>query len=105
MNQKEELNPDIENRQDKTENITEENKEQQTDPTADLEGELAAAKDKYVRLYSDFENYKKRNLKDKLEQSRMAAADVLLSLLPIIDDLERALKSLEGDAPGTNGRD
>lgn len=64
-----------------------------TDPVAKAEAELTAYQDKYVRLYSEFENYKKRVSRDRLEQSKMAAADILLSILPVIDDFERALKS------------
>ncbi len=65
------------------------------DPLSKLEADLTSANDKYLRLYSEFENYKRRVSKDRIEQSKMAAADIFLSFLPIIDDLERALKSLE----------
>lgn len=66
-----------------------------TDSISKLEAELTIANDKYLRLYSEFENYKRRISKDRIEQSKMAGADIFLSFLPIIDDLERALKSLE----------
>jgi molecular chaperone GrpE len=49
--------------------------------------------DKYLRLYSEFDNYRKRTLKEKIELGKTASEDVILSLLPVIDDIERALKS------------
>ncbi len=68
---------------------------EEKDPVSKLEAELTGAKDKYLRLYSDFENYKRRVAKDRIEQTKMASADIFMSLLPIIDDLERALKSVD----------
>ncbi len=67
---------------------------EQTDQAANLEVQLSAAKDKYLRLGADFENYKKRVAKERIEMIKMAGADVLVSVLPVIDDLERALKSM-----------
>jgi molecular chaperone GrpE len=49
--------------------------------------------DKYLRLYSEFDNYRKRTQKERIELSKTASEDIILSLLPVIDDLERALKS------------
>jgi molecular chaperone GrpE len=49
--------------------------------------------DKYLRLYSEFDNYRKRTLKERIELGKTASEDIILSLLPVIDDLERALKS------------
>ena len=66
-----------------------------SDPVSKLEAELTIANDKYLRLYSEFENYKRRAAKDRIEQSKMIASDFFLSLLPVIDDFERALKSVE----------
>ncbi len=68
--------------------------QEQTDRIAALEAEVSAAKDKYLRLGADFENYKKRVTKERIEMIRTAGADVLVSVLPVIDDLERALKSM-----------
>lgn len=58
-----------------------------------LKDELAVANDKYVRLYSDFENYKRRQSKERIELIKSAGADVITSLLPVLDDFERALKA------------
>jgi molecular chaperone GrpE len=49
--------------------------------------------DKYLRLYSEFDNYRKRTQKERIEFSKTASEDIILSLLPVIDDLERALAS------------
>ena len=51
------------------------------DQVAKLEGELTESKDKYLRMYSEFENYKKRVSKERMEQSRFAGSDMLLSFL------------------------
>ena len=50
--------------------------------------------DKYLRLYSDFDNYRKRVIKEKIEMSKTASENVITSLLPILDDFERALDAL-----------
>ena len=52
-------------------------------------------KDKYLRLYSDFENYKRRTTKERIELFKMAGQDILRSLLPVLDDFDRAEKAFE----------
>jgi len=52
--------------------------------------------DKYLRLYSEFDNYRKRTLKEKIELSKTASADVIIDLLKVLDDFDRALKAFEG---------
>ena len=59
----------------------------------DLQKELNEAKDKYLRLYSEFENFRRRTAKEKLELVGTANEGLMHSLLPILDDLERADKS------------
>jgi molecular chaperone GrpE len=61
---------------------------------AKMEAELSATNDKYLRLYSDFENYKKRISRDRIELIKSAGSDILLSILPVLDDMERALKAM-----------
>lgn len=65
------------------------------DPIAKLEAELTVSQDKYLRIYSEFENYKKRISRDRIEQIKMAGSDIFLSIIPIIDDMDRAIKSIE----------
>jgi molecular chaperone GrpE len=59
-----------------------------------LKTELATYKDKYVRLIAEFENYKKRTIKEKIEDNKLAGKEIYLSLLPVLDDIERAMKSI-----------
>jgi len=93
--------------QDELLNSTEEQnvEEQQNteeNPADLLKEELAIANDKYIRLYSDFENYKKRMMRERIDLIKTAGADVIASLLPVLDDLERALKSMENSATDVN---
>ena len=53
--------------------------------------ELAEMKEKYLRLYSDFENFRKRTAKEKIDLIQTASAGIIVDLLPVIDDYERAL--------------
>lgn len=71
-----------------------------------LTAELAEAKDKYVRLYADFENFRRRSSKEKLDYMKSAGEDVIKAILPILDDFERAQKSiasLENNHPAKEG--
>ena len=52
-------------------------------------------KDKYIRLSAEFDNYRKRTLKERLDTIKTASATVLEKLLPVVDNFERALKSTE----------
>lgn len=66
-----------------------------TDTLTQLERELENEKDRYLRLFAEFENYKRRTGKERLELFKTASQDVMVSLLPVLDDFERALKELE----------
>jgi molecular chaperone GrpE len=61
-----------------------------------LKQQIDELKDKYVRLYADFDNHRKRTAREKLEMIQTASRDVLKDLLPVADDFERALRALEG---------
>jgi molecular chaperone GrpE len=50
--------------------------------------------DRYLRLYSEFDNFRKRTSKEKLELYKTAGEDIFISLLPVMDDFERAMKSI-----------
>jgi molecular chaperone GrpE len=62
---------------------------------AKLEAEVAELKDKYLRLYSDFENFRKRTAKERIDLIKTASEDVLKDLIPVVDDFERAFKASE----------
>ena len=54
--------------------------------------------DKYLRLFAEFDNYKKRTVKEKIEMMKTAAQDTLSALLPVLDDFDRAKKNADDDA-------
>jgi len=64
------------------------------------EKEITDLKDKYLRLIAEFENYKKRTIKEKEEFAKYAKENIINSILPIIDDFERAKKTNEQDLEG-----
>jgi molecular chaperone GrpE len=70
-------------------------KEKCEDTITELGNKLAETNDKYLRLYSEFDNYRKRTSKERIDLSKTASEDVIISLLPILDDFERALKAIE----------
>lgn len=62
---------------------------------AEVEKSLAEMTDKYLRLSAEFDNYRKRTLREKMELMRTANESVMRNILPVIDDFERAMKSIE----------
>jgi molecular chaperone GrpE len=74
---------------------TEQKPEKQPDPIKKLQDELAEAKDKYVRLYAEFDNHRRRSAKEKLDMISSANEQLLKSLLTVVDDFERAEKSFK----------
>lgn len=72
-------------------------------PTDALKDELAAQKDKYLRLYSEFENFRRRTSKEKLDMIQSANEALLKTLLPVVDDFERAEKSIDKNSKDLEG--
>jgi molecular chaperone GrpE len=70
-------------------------KHRKEDKAEDLEQEVVILNDKYLRLYSEFDNYRKRSLREKIELSKSAASDLIITLLPVLDDFERAKNAME----------
>ena len=66
-------------------------------PEEKLQEELAKEKDKFMRLFAEFENYKKRTTRERIELFKTASQDVMVAMLPILDDFERALTHIEED--------
>jgi molecular chaperone GrpE len=60
-----------------------------------LEKEILEAKDKHLRLIAEYDNYRKRTLKEKIELSKTAGEKVIIGILPVIDDFDRALQHLD----------
>ena len=65
------------------------------EPQADASAEAAEWRDKYVRLQAEFDNYRKRTLREKMELVQSGGADVLKAMLPVFDDVNRALTAME----------
>lgn len=86
---------------DKNEDITEQENNTAQDETVQVEEptqtteeqlqeELKQEKDKFLRLFAEFENYKRRTSKERIELFKTASQDVMVSLLPVLDDFDRA---------------
>jgi len=59
------------------------------------EEKLAEMQDKYIRLSAEFDNYRKRTLREKMDMSKYAGENILLNILPLMDDFDRALKHMD----------
>ncbi|UJH66778.1 nucleotide exchange factor GrpE [Allomuricauda sp. SCSIO 65647] len=59
-----------------------------------LHDDLAKEKDKFLRLFAEFENFKKRTSKERMELFKTAGQEIMLALLPVLDDFDRALKEI-----------
>jgi molecular chaperone GrpE len=64
---------------------------------AELQQQNAELKDKYMRLLAEFDNFKKRTIKEKIEFMRTAAQDTMTALLPVLDDFDRAKKNADDE--------
>ncbi len=94
-------NKDIENEQveaNQAENVAVEEQEvEELTVEEKLQAEVKQEKDKFLRLFAEFENYKKRTSRERIELFSTASEDVMKTLLPILDDFERALSHIEDD--------
>jgi molecular chaperone GrpE len=104
------LNTDNQKPADTTETITSDNEDQEmpieelpaTDDKTVLEAKVAELEtankelnDKYLRLSAEFDNYRKRTLRERMELTKTAGESVMLSILPVVDDFERAMHSID----------
>lgn len=60
---------------------------------SNIEKEFDELNDRYKRLFAEFENYKKRNIKERESLRNMLTSDIMMSILPIIDNLEKAIST------------
>jgi molecular chaperone GrpE len=81
---------------------TAKSKHRKDEKTEKLEAEIIQLNDKYLRLYSEFDNYRKRTIKEKVELSKTASTDIILAILPVLDDFERAINAFEISAESTD---
>ena len=71
---------------------------QESDESSDVDSwqkKYNEMNDKYLRLYSEFDNYRKRSARERIEFTKTASADIFSAILPILDDFDRAAKALE----------
>ena len=99
QHKEEELNQESpEQKSEETQEIDAETTEKQTveaDPVEKLKDEVQDLKDQNLRLYAEFENFRKRTAKERLQMMDSANKDTLAALLPVLDDFDRALKNTE----------
>ncbi len=98
MLKKKKKEEDINNAQHSNETVEElQNDGIENEPTPEelLKQELGLANDRYLRLYAEFDNFRRRTAKEREEARKEEGKDVILALLPVLDDFERAQKSLE----------
>ena len=86
--------------EDKTEEILQKGSEEGLDPVVE---ELKAAKDQLLRLAAEFDNFRKRSLKERDEIAVRAKCEALKAFLPVMDNFERAAATLQDDSPSAQG--
>ena len=69
--------------------------ESSEESAVNYESKINELNDKYLRLYSEFDNYRKRTVKEKSDLIKSAGEDVFKAIIPVIDDFERAIKANE----------
>ena len=74
---------------------SQEDKKEEADQLTELQTKYDTLNDKYLRLYSEFENFRRRTAKEKLDLMKNAGADMVAEILPVIDDFDRAINSNE----------
>jgi molecular chaperone GrpE len=81
----------IQNQLEETQETTDTEEVEEVSVEEKLQTELQVEKDKFLRLFAEFENYKKRTSKERIELFKTAGQDVISSLLPVLDDLDRGI--------------
>ncbi|WP_419800480.1 nucleotide exchange factor GrpE [Mucilaginibacter sp.] len=89
------VNEARQNQKNETEGSDNENVDTEFSAEDKHKEELALANDKFLRLYAEFDNYKRRTSKERVELLQTAGKDVIVSLLPVLDDFERASRAIE----------
>lgn len=70
---------------------------EQVNEVTKLKLDLEEAKDKYLRLFAEFDNFKKRTLKERLDLMKTAAQETMTALIPVVDDFKRAKKAADAE--------
>jgi len=94
--QEEQNNQGIDNQQEFEEiEVKPEEKEETVKSEKSEKEKLDELNDRYLRLAAEYDNYRKRTLKEKMDLTKTAGADILINILPVMDDFERALGHLD----------
>lgn len=83
----------VKDKEQQEETETTEKEVEQPDREAELEAQVAAMNDKYLRLYAEFDNFRRRTAKQQIEMQKTAGSDTIREILPVLDDFERAIES------------
>jgi molecular chaperone GrpE len=87
-----------ESNQDSTSEFNDADNEETVETSLEkLEQAVASEQDKFLRLFAEFENYKKRTSKERMDLFKTANQEVIVAMLPVVDDFERAMKELSKD--------
>ncbi len=86
--------PEVNEQENQEEQKTEQQEVSDEKEEQDVQGELEDLKDKHLRLQAEFDNYRRRTLKEKAELISTAGEKILIDLLPVVDDLDRAMESI-----------
>jgi|TARA_B110000240_G_scaffold149448_1_gene165417 molecular chaperone GrpE len=99
MSKKEDIKEEVINTVEETQQVEESQEvaEESVKEIPTAEELILAEKDKFLRLFAEFENYKKRTTRERVELFKTAGQEVMTSLLPVVDDFERALSHIEED--------
>lgn len=97
--EKQELEEEVEKteatNQEASEQEVGEKEEEKKDPLEELQEQYNTLNDKYLRLYSEFENFRRRTAKERLDLMKNAGEDIFVTLLPVLDDFKRGLANME----------
>ena len=86
---------DVKEEKETKEKLAKAKKEDKDQKIEELGQKLSEINDKYLRLSAEFDNYRKRTLKERMELTKNAGEQILEKILPVMDNFERALKSME----------
>ena len=92
---------DYHNEENESGNI--ETQETKTDTTESADEKLAELQDKYLRLSAEFDNYRKRTLKEKVDMIKTAGENIILKIVPVLDDFERAIGFINNNENNDSG--
>lgn len=94
MHEEEQVTPQADSKEGQ-EQTQQEHEMADIDPLAGLQAKYDELNDKYLRLYSDFDNFRRRTAKERIELLKSGGEDIFKVLLPVLDDFERAMKNMD----------